>query len=236
METCTVILSANAGISLTFGAARIWIDAVHQTKTPPFSTVAPALWWKLQTHELFASPDFLFFTHCHGDHYSRALAENAKTRWPQAKLILPEPEFEGQLLLDRPEVSFQARGLTFRFFRLPHEGAQYASVPHYGLLLSDGDFQILVAGDCEVASPVLAERLHGSRVDLAILDFPWLTLRKGRAFIDRVIRPEHLLVYHLPFAEDDDWGYRTATRKAARLLPEVPDVRLLENALQVEVI
>lgn len=236
MEKCTVIFSANAGISLTFGKARIWIDAVHQIRAKPFSAVSSTLWEKMQNHDFFSSPDFIFFTHCHPDHYSKMLTEDAVARWPQAKLILPEPEFSKQILLEHDEICFQSLELSFRFFRLPHEGVQYASVPHYGLLISDGKFHILVAGDCELASPVLAERLHGIPVDLAILDFPWITLRKGREFIQHVIHPEHLMIYHLPFAEDDLFGYRQAAKKSVNLLPEIPDIRLLKNALQIEAI
>lgn len=234
MSNCSIALSANAGISLTFGQVRIWVDAVHQKKTAPFSTVTPTLWEQMQCCAAFKAPDLIFFTHCHPDHYSKLLTEQAKKRWPQAQLILPEPEFDDQLLLRGGGIHFQASGLSFHFFHLPHEGAQYASVPHYGLLLSNGRFQILIPGDCELASPILAQRLTDVSVDLAILDFPWITLRKGRDFIRQVIRPKHLLVHHLPFVQDDSIGYRRAAEKSAKLLPEIPDIRLLTEPLQIE--
>ena len=89
-------------------------------------------------------------------------------------------------------MEFVFQDTVLHFFRLPHEGKAYAQVPHYGLLLSQNRFRILIAGDCEVASPALRDTLAGQAVNLAILDFPWLTLPQGRAFVREVIRPEHL--------------------------------------------
>ena len=70
-------------------------------------------------------------------------------------------------------------------------------------------------------------------IDLAILDFPWLTLPWGRRFVQEHIRPKTLLVCHLPFSGDDLYGYRTAALKSAPLLENV-DVRLLQEPLQQE--
>lgn len=235
MSHCTITLSANAGILLAWNGHKIWVDALHDKPTDGFSSVSPALWAQMRTSAAFAPPDLLCFTHCHTDHYSRGLAEEAKALWPSAKLVLPQREFDDQLLLTGDEARFSDSGLTLRFLRLPHEGAAYAAVPHSGLLLSDGRFTILISGDCEVASPTLTRRLDNVPVDLAILDFPWLTLRKGRRYVQEVLRPRHLLLYHLPFPADDTNGYLEAARRAVELT-DLPDVRLLSRPLQQELV
>ena len=236
LETaCSVTLSANAGVFLRLGGCQIWIDALHTKKIPGFSTVTPELWAQLQKGETFRAPDVICFTHCHTDHYSRALTLQAKSLWPKAKVILPEPEFQDQILLSGNETRFTVGDLSLRFFRLPHEGEKFAGVPHYGLLISRGGFHVLVPGDCEVASPLLAKALDGMAVDLALLDFPWITLRHGREFIEKILRPGHLLIYHLPFAQDETNRYRTVSARCAQRL-DVPDVRLLTEPLQCEVI
>ena len=43
MSHCQVTLSANAGIALSFGGLRVWVDALHDQKIPGFSTVTPDL-------------------------------------------------------------------------------------------------------------------------------------------------------------------------------------------------
>lgn len=232
---CAVSLSANAGVSIQLGGHQIWIDALHTQKIPGFSGVTPELWAQLREQEAFRAPDVICFTHCHADHYSRELTLQARSLWPEAKVVLPEAEFQDQILLSGEEVWFTIGALSLRFLRLPHEGEKFAGAPHYGLLLSYGEFRVLVPGDCEVASPLLAKALEGIPVDLALLDFPWVTLRQGREFIEKILRPSHLLVYHLPFAQDETNRYRTVSERCAQRL-DVPDVRLFMEPLQREVI
>ena len=96
MSHCQITLSVNAGVALHLGAMRVWSDALHDRRVVGFSTVTPERWNILQAHPDFASPDLLFFTHCHPDHYSRALTEQVIARNPQVALVLPEQEFDRQ--------------------------------------------------------------------------------------------------------------------------------------------
>ena len=99
MSHCQITLSVNAGVALHLGAMRVWSDALHDRRVVGFSTVTPERWNILQAHPDFASPDLLFFTHCHPDHYSRALTEQVIAQNPQVALVLPEQEFDRQLVL-----------------------------------------------------------------------------------------------------------------------------------------
>jgi len=234
MIHCSVALSANAGVSVQLGNVRIWSDALHDRKVSGFSEVSPALWEQLRRWEAFAAPDLIFYTHCHPDHYSRTMTAEAKALWPQAALALPELEFSDQILLSGQDGRLDVGDVSLYFRRLTHEGAQFSRVPHYGCILCSDGFRVLIGGDGAVASPELAEFVGGEGVDLALLDFPWITLRKGRTFLERFIRPKHLVVYHLPFAADDEWGYRSAAVSAVRNLRSVSDVRLLQDPLQLE--
>ena len=234
MSVCEITLSANAGIALQFGSLRMWSDALHTEKVPGFSTVSPALAQAIRRDPHFAAPDLIFYTHCHPDHYSRALTEEAAARYPMAELVLPRQEFRHQLLLTGREMGLNLCGVSLRFRRLVHEGEQYAAVPHYGCLLERRGFRILLPGDCAIANPELADFAGETPVDLLAVDFPWVTLRRGREFIEEQLRPRRLLIYHLPFREDNDWGYRELTAKAARQM-SIPDIRLLMDPLHTEV-
>lgn len=234
MSSCQVTLSANAGIALDFGGLRILVDALHDEKVPGFSTVTRPLFSAMQAHPAFAAPDLLFFTHCHPDHFSQRLAREALDLWPQAKIVLPEDRFPGQGLLSGRRQRVRLPQLTLDFIRLVHEGPRYADKPHYGCILESRGTRVLLTGDCRLCAPELREFLQeDGPVDLAILDFPWLTLPQGRNFIQAFIRPKTLLVCHLPFQEDDIYGYRAAAVKSAPRLENV-DVRLLTEPLQQE--
>lgn len=236
MAFCQVTLSANAGVALHLGPTRIWSDALHNHKIPGFSTLTPELQLALQSHPDFSRPDLIFFTHCHLDHYSRSLTELALQQNPQALAALPEPAFERQLLLAGERCRLSLGPVSAEFKRLPHEGREYAHVPHYGCLLECGGFRVLIPGDCALAAPALQEFIGGSGIHLALVDFPWITLQRGRRFLEQVVHPEHLLVYHLPFPWDDRWGYRRAAEKASSLLSAIPDVRLLLSPFQRETV
>lgn len=212
-----VTLSANAGVALDIGGRRLWVDALHDKKHSPFSTLTPKLQQEMLACPAFFRPEFICYTHCHPDHYSRHLTEAALKLWPEARLLMPA------------EQTVEADGLTVHFLRLPHEGEQYADVAHFGLLISCQGCNIFVSGDCAVASPALAEALADTPVHLALLDFPWGTLRKGREFLQEHLRGAQILLHHLPFAEDDENGFRRAALNAAA---QIPDCRVLFDPLQ----
>lgn len=224
MAEIKVTLSANAGVSIQIGAHRIWVDALHEDKQPGFSAVSQELYQKVISSDAFASPEYICVTHCHPDHYSQVMVAQARKIWPAAKLCLPQQE----------AWKIHDGSLTLEFIRLPHEGAQYADVVHYGILISACGKNILLPGDCETASPALEEAVGEREVDLAILNFPWVTLSKGRAFLTK-LKPKHILLCHLPFEEDDVGGFRKSAQRNAQLLENV-DVRLLSEPLQTEIV
>ncbi len=210
-----ITLTANAGVILEIGSRRIWVDALHDRKTPPFSTVYGELWEKIQN---FNAPEYILFTHCHPDHYSEKMTEAAKKRWPSVKIIAPEGKFAAPLFV-------QDGGLEIRYLKLPHEGEQYKNVIHYGILLSVSGEKVLIPGDCALA----AEELAGLEADVLILDFPWATTAKGREFLGKQFPNAEKVLVHLPFAEDDRFGYRKA---AARWSEKDEKIRILQDPLE----
>ena len=223
-----VTLSANAGICIELAGKHIWVDALHNGKVRGFSTLDEALQQRLLG---LPAPDMMAYTHCHGDHYSRELTRLAMEKWQSTKVILPREDFDSQILLQQEKHTLSLGDVTLEFVRLPHEGEEFADVRHYGLLLEYQEKTILIPGDCALASPALKAAIGNRRIDTAILDFPWITLRKGQRFMQEVIRPEHVLVYHLPFEKDDVNGYRKSAERAVNQLPEM-DIRLLKNPMQ----
>lgn len=234
MPRVRVTLSANAGVSVDICGHRVWVDALHEIKQPTFSALTPALQSRMLRCEAFFKPEYICFTHCHEDHYSHRLTAVAKAMWPEANLCLPEPEFEDQIRVTGDKQLIEADGLTIRFVRLPHEGVEYADVNHYGVILNAGGCNVVIAGDCAVASQELAEAVRDISVDLAILNFPWATLGKGKKFLSQTLQANHILLCHLPFAEDDVCGYRASASRAVRTLSEQMDIRILSEPLQME--
>ena len=232
---CVIALSANAGISLTLGMRRVWIDALH-TGAGPFSKITAEVRAKMLTDPAFAEPDAICFSHCHPDHYSHEMTMKMAPRWPKAKLILPRMDFDRQITLSGAEQTEHVGGMTFRFLKTRHAGGERLAVPLYSILVTDGTTRILIPGDCAVGDPELLKLTGGLPVDVAVLNFPWITRRDGRAFLREQIQAGHLLVYHLPFEEDDRYGYRAATEAEAEKMRSLTDVRILARPMQTEIL
>ena len=224
----TVTLSANAGVAIHIGGYRIWVDALHTNKQPGFSAVDISLQRRMLGCEAFANPDLILYTHSHPDHFSEMLTQKALTLWPKATVVLPERRFAGE------GFPIKLGALEARFIRLPHEGEQYRDCVHYGIKILVGGKTILIPGDCATAAPALHRAVEGCGVDLALLNFPWLTLKRGQSFVEEIMKPSQILLYHLPFAEDDTCGYRDAARKAVQKWPKGNAMLLCEPLQTVE--
>ena len=217
-----ITLSANAGVCIQVEQHRIWVDALHSQQQPGFSAVSAEMFSKVLGCEEFKDPNYICVTHCHPDHYDAQMVEAAMERYPEAKLCLPS--------VDTPKV--ECEGFCLEFIRLPHEGAQYANVLHYGILITVEGKHILLPGDCETASATLAQAIGEKQIDLAILNFPWVTLSKGRNFLNQILKPKHTLLCHLPFEADDVSGFRASAQRNAQLMDM--DIWLLKEPLQTE--
>lgn len=231
MSRCTVTLTANAGCVVRLGSRLLLVDALHDRKVDGFSTVTPALWEQLAAL-VEEEPNALVFTHTHYDHFSPKLTARAREIWPGARVILPEERLPGQRTLSAAREREYLPGVEILFARLPHQGKEYRDVAHYGLVIKSGDFRILFSGDCALAAPELADFVRDAGpIDVAVLPFPWVTTHPGRAFLEQEIRPRVVVVNHLPFGEDDRYGYRKA---AARWAGEVrgAKVYLLQEPLE----
>lgn len=207
MARIKLTLSANAGGALHFGGHRLLIDALHSRKVPGFSTLDEKRQTAVFAHPDFVCPELICVTHCHPDHYSGELVERARALWPHAMVLLPEPTV----------LTFG--DMQIRYFPLPHDGAEYANTPHYGILLTCGGKNILIPGDCRLADETLLQAVDGRQIDLAILNFPWLTLKKGRECLHKQLQPKNCVFWHLPFAEDDLNGYRRSAEAAQSQYP-----------------
>ncbi len=231
MSWCDITLTANAGCIVRMGKCLFLVDALHDRKVEGFSTVSPPLWEQIR-RRVEGEPEALLFTHTHFDHFSPVLVEKARAIWPGARLILPEERLPGQRKLSAVWERESLPGVQILFRRLPHQGRAYREVPHYGLVAEHDGRRVLFVGDCALGAPELEElaREAGS-LDAAVVTFPWITTHPGRAFVEQKIRPRLLVVNHLPFEEDDCFGYRKAAVRQAGQLDALP-VHLLLEPLQ----
>lgn len=243
MPKCMVTLSANAGVSMQISGKKLWIDALNDTKVNEFSTITPELLKKMKNRNAFRDPDALIFTHCHPDHFSQELTESVIRSKSEVGLFLPEEKFATQTLITDDHIE-DIGDVRIHFLKTVHDGEEFRDVPHFALVISseieDGKrMNVLVVGDTQIAGEDLRSKLSeygylDEGIDLAMIDFPWVTLKKGRDAIEEWIQPDHLFIYHLPFEEEDSSGFHAATEASAAKLTGIGDVRIIKEPLQTE--
>ncbi len=240
MRSYKFAFTVNAGLSVTFPSALIWIDAIHTKKAPTYSTLTPALWNGMLKDPDYVGtdnhgPDAVAFSHCHIDHFSSDIVRETKRLWPGTKLILPEKYFPDEIYVDGSGMYADINDVSLHFIKTKHSTRRFYSKTHYSLMINDHGVKIFMPVDSSMSDPAMHYYAVHTNVDIAIVDFVWVLLGKGREIIEKDIRPKHLLVYHLPFEQDDHWNYHAQLFEAVKQL-SIPDVRIFTDPFQKEII
>ena len=227
----TIPCTVNAGLSIACGSLKLLVDPFPTERVGVFSSLTEDMLAQALDAPAFQAPDLVFITHTHRDHYNAAVMQRFLTRWPAARIIMPDNPFPQGLLLNAP-CTLRWNGARLRFFPLTHQGAEYTGTAHFGLLLTLDGTTLLLVGDGIVAGESLAGILAEETVDIAVLPFPWVSLQRGVAFVDRVIRPKHILVNHLPLPASDVFHYAESAARHSAQLTCTSDVQLMNAFLK----
>ena len=233
--------TANAGLSISFPSALIWVDAIHDIKAPTYSTVTPDIRRGILNDPDYIGadgkgPDAMAFSHCHIDHFTSDIVRDAMKRWPDSRVILPEKYFPNEIYVSGDGMDVSVNDVDLHFVKTHHCTKRHHNKTHYSLLMNDGHANIFMPMDSSTSDPAMHQCAVSNDIDIAVIDFVWVLLQKGREVIENDVKPKHLLIYHLPFAEDDRHDWQGQTREAVRLLSSVPDIRILDHPFQKELI
>lgn len=210
MHSRSLLYTANAGFLLTVNDITIAVDAFPQEAERGFSALSQEDFDALCQGSVAQSVRYVLVTHDHKDHYSPDRTRQFLTDHPQA-------DFFG--LFEKDQLTYYLRGVTLEFQKLPHDGAQFAQVANYGCLLTFSDStRVLFLGDAQIGDPAIARWIDGRSIDLALVNFPWITLPKGRQFLADHLPGARLAILHLPYEAEDRNHYCEATQKAAALV------------------
>lgn len=246
---------ANAGVLITAGQTKIFIDALHSEKTPVFSTLTEPLLSQIVSGQgSFKDVDYLLFTHIHLEHFGvQATSDYLRNNKVKA-LVVPqdvaeiikkkmpgEQENAAETIVMHSSygeiVQLIRDNLRIKYFRTIHQGDQFINVQNYGFLLKIAGYSILHLGDGGYEPELLEKMLEGEPIDCALLNFPFITLPLGRRIITGVIKPRQIITLHLPSAADDQYNYRTVTAKTiSKHAEQLPKVVVLWESLQEEVL
>lgn len=239
--------SVNGGICITLPSDfKIWVDFYPDMKTVLWEYVHDPEWEEIKKDPAVFPPDLVLATHTHPDHFSFPRTNELSELCPGARIVVPK----GDVWSSVHKSPFSTDSLScekitgdivekdfgdvhVKFIRTVHSGREYIDVPHYSLYITYEKKHIFISGDACVTDDDLCSRLEEMRTDLAVLNFPWACVSRGREIIEYSICPSHVLLVHLPSEEKDDFHYRKSAENSAELL-NVPDVRLFLRHSQEE--
>lgn len=230
---CTLTLTANAGIIVDINGSAAFIDALHHGSPGKYSSVNDLVFDRICNSTEMNDPSVLLYSHCHPDHFSADMT-SAFLAGRNIPCIIPEKKLDTQILLTDDYEEYRISGLRIACFRLQHMGDPGTEPALYGFMIEKDGVRILVPGDCEPASAELEEILLTlGHIDIAVLNYPWAALIRGRKFLDEIMRPDEVLLVHIPFEEDDANNVRTMIKRQVQRTG-ASNVRLMERPLQTE--
>ena len=239
MQRYRFAFTSNAGLAISFQSSLIWVDAIHDIKAPTYSTVTPDMRERIFTDPDYIGakglgPDAMVFSHCHIDHFTSDIVRDAMVRFPDSKVLLPEKYFPDEIYVHGDIYEEDINEVQLKFIRTHHCTKRHHNKTHYSLLMNDGNANIFMPMDSSTTDAAMHRCAVDTDIDIAVVDFVWALLQKGRDVILNDLSPRHLLLYHLPFAKDDTHNWRDQTREALAFLKSIPDVRILDTPFQVE--
>ena len=231
------VLTANAGLLLNIEGKTVLLDAVH-TGSQRFSGVTDdVLDTVISGGGDFAHIDYMIITHDHPDHVSLRHVSRFLKSHPETAVFSPLKNIYGehvyQLFLPSEKYSFGEDSFYFR--NLVHDGIEYRDVRNYGGVMSIAGRKISFFGDAGIENIQLTDELSGG-FDLAIYNFPFLTLTKGREIIKKM-HPEECIICHIPFDYDDINGYYDSVQRVYEKHElNLPPMHVMREELKKEII
>lgn len=238
MNDLKITYIANAGLLISFSEKTILIDGIHFFKPFGFSPVPEKVLNNIINGEsLYKDMDYILFTHYHNDHFNEnKLADYCLTNSPRL-IVAPKSDDNlknikaNKLYLDsflwQETIILEDNGIKLSAYKTLHDGKQYQNIEHYIYQINISNINILVMSDTDFRCPELEKMLSNKKIDILIVNFLFLNNSYGRKLIKQ-INPSELLIYHLPFENEDVNSYiKIAIRDMERYKSEIPKTKLL---------
>lgn len=218
----TVIYHArNTGLFFYDGTTGILIDGIHNGRKVGMSEMSEE--WERDLNRragIFARTDALFFTHLHPDHFCEEKVNGFLENHKEISLYGPSwgknnvKKEKVSARMDRIKIG-DANLITMKTI---HDGEIYRADPHESLILQMGTETFFIAGDAELFETDAGDIFRVTdHVDMAFLNLYQLGGKTGMEFLNR-LKPDRIVLYHLPEPEDDDWNYCLMGRQSVKRL------------------
>lgn len=95
---------------------------------------------------------------------------------------------------------------------------------------------MFIIGDADFRSEYFEKMLHDAKIDIAFVNPLFINNKKGREVINNVIKPKYLVIYHIPFKNDDKIEFRKlVSHDIMKYNDDLPPATVLWDELQEKV-
>jgi len=244
---CEVTYIANSGFIFASGNTRILVDALYLNGDiweTPSKKVQKAI---TSGSAPFKNISHLLVSHYHEDHFNPMLVSRFLVNNPKAILVTnsqtdsvigrvykqdPQLKRPDQLkIITAPMFGseiYEANGLKVKCLVQRHMGKDDYKVERMGLLIEMGGKKILHIGDADYTDENFAGyNLQDENIDVAFIHYWFLLDCEGRRIIETYIKPEKIVITHIPYDE--------LRRNYKRIKEYYPDVEVFLNHLDKKV-
>jgi len=235
MSDCVKItLVANAGVLVEHNGVGLLIDGIHHETGHPFSKVSTKDLLAIEQRAgIFTNLEYLLFTHEHPDHFTPQIVANHLQFKTVKGLFLPPAKNDSSYLaslfkqLRDNEIPHWTLGLApgkMRRFALAdnliitaigarHMGPQYATIHNDCFLLTLSDRNLLFTGDADHVLEYFENSLREVTLDAVFVNPIFYNNRAGQKIINEVFCPSNVVIYHMPFEQDDTMHFSSLVKR-----------------------
>lgn len=208
---------SNAAVFLQYGETKILIDGLYKDLGRNFSELPEKVWESMRRGEgELSNIDYLLFTHSHYDHfYVPYLQEYLEHNEVKGLCLPPGERWQGKghsLSFDEEGKIPLPEGITLRFLDVRHLDKQFYDVVNRCFWVEIGKKHLLFLGDGDYQEEAF-EKIRDLPVDTVFVTPIFYNNAKGRKILREILGVKKIVVYHLPFPEEDTLHYERMTRR-----------------------
>lgn len=254
-EQIRVTLLANEGIIIQYKQVKFLIDGIHVNQNESYSycglTEKTLKNLIIGKKSLFKNINYVLFTHCHPDHFTAEYTEDFLEKHHLDGFFIPDKPtrklqslrekalskakqtwFLNQSLGQKKEIQL-TENVSLTTFRSIHTGKKFTDTEHFCYLLNFGGQKIFIIGDSNYDVKYFSGLLTEENIEIAFINPLFLNLLRGRRVINKALKPDRIVVYHLPFADKDDLNLRKkVVNNKEKYRNELPPIDILWDELQ----
>lgn len=247
-------LIANAGILIKAEGVRLLLDGIQSEGNYPFSKTPPDILRSMlhhtgQNHYNYNDLDYLIFSHLHPDHFTPDLVAQYLLSNQVSRLLFPQDEsprtkslFAAIHQTQTPCWNFEMERGKLRQYRLQkslsvttlctrHMPQLFADDLCCAVMVTAEHKNILFLTDCSCEETDLLRKFSEATIHTVFINPYFYHDAAGRDILKEYIKPENIVIYHIPFAADDSINIRTLVTQDFKKFPQ-PELVLFSEPFQ----